>query len=108
VDDHDDPLAELRRLLQREEAYRRRNRLEDHVREGDSAAASAEVEAARARGLPELDLVLTEILATLLAGDVSRARELLSPLVEAEPRWRGWVEFIARRNIPRARELLDP
>jgi uncharacterized Ntn-hydrolase superfamily protein len=107
VDDHAEPLAELRRLLTLEEAYRRRNRLEDVIREGDSSAAAAEVEAARAAGLPELDVVLTESIARLLAGDVSRARDLVGTLLDAEPRWRGYVEFIAERHVPRARELLD-
>lgn len=107
VDDHTEPLVELRRLLRLEEAYRRRNRLEERVHEGDEAAAAAEVEAARKAGLSELDVALTEITARLLAGDVSGARRRLRPLLDAEPRWQGYVEFIAARHVPRAGQLLE-
>jgi uncharacterized Ntn-hydrolase superfamily protein len=107
VDDHPEPLAELRRLLRLEEAYRRRNRLDDVVHEDDIEAAAAEIEAARSAGLPELDVVLTEVTARLLAGDVVGAREAWRPLLDAEPRWRGYLEFVAARHLPRARELLD-
>ena len=107
VDDHPEPLAELRRLLRLEEAYRRRNRLDEVVHDGDEGAAAAEIEAARSAELPQLDVVLTEVTARLLAGDVDGAREALRPLLHAEPRWRAYVEFIAARHVPRARELLE-
>jgi uncharacterized Ntn-hydrolase superfamily protein len=107
VDDHPEPLAELRRLLRLEQAYRRRNKVDEHVPEGDGAAAAAELEAVRTAGLSALDVTLTEILAALRAGDVASARAALRPLLDAEPRWRGFVGSLAKRRTPRAQELLD-
>lgn len=47
VDDHDDPLGELRRLLTLHRAYDRMNRADEQLTGGDTAAASGEYRAAR-------------------------------------------------------------
>ena len=69
VDDHDDPLGELWRLLARQEDYRFERG--DHLRENARRWLEAE-EAAK-------------------AGDPERARELLRPLFEQHPNWRDAV-----------------
>ena len=95
VDDHPEPLGELRRLLDLEEAYRALTR-------SDERAA-----AARAGGLPELDVRWAEIVDAGHAGDLARARELLSPLLAQEPRWADFVRALASRGlVPDADELL--
>ena len=99
VDEHDDPLGELRRLLDLADGYRA---LLD-LREGEPSPEAA----AAIRRLPELDVRWSEIYASLRSGDVERARGLLRPLVTGEPRWRGYVASLAARGLlPHADELL--
>jgi uncharacterized Ntn-hydrolase superfamily protein len=95
VDDHPEPLWELRRLLDLEEAYRAQTR------------SDRRAEAARAGGLAELDVRWAEILDAAHAGEVDRARELLAPLLAEEPRWADYARAIAARGfLPHADELL--
>jgi uncharacterized Ntn-hydrolase superfamily protein len=95
VDDHPEPLRELRRLLDLEEGYCALTR-------SDERAA-----AARAGGLPELDVRWAEIVDAVHAGDLARARELLSPLLAKEPRWADFVRALASGGlVPDADQLL--
>jgi uncharacterized Ntn-hydrolase superfamily protein len=95
VDDHEDPLGELRRLLDLHDGY------EAMDAPGDRA------EAARRLGMDELDVRLSEILDAAHADDVPRARELLAPLLAEEPRWAVYVAVLgARGYLPHADELV--
>jgi uncharacterized Ntn-hydrolase superfamily protein len=95
VDDHPTPLAELRRLLDVEEAS------------GWPLLTERRAEAARAGGLAELDVRLAEAADAAHEGDVERARELFAPLLAEEPRWADYVRALAARGlIPHADELL--
>lgn len=88
VDDHPEPLGELRRLLRKEEAYRRLNRL------SPAEAPDAAFDEARAAGIPEMELLVYD---ALLAWKERRPDELerrLRPLIEAEPRWRGYLRAL--------------
>jgi uncharacterized Ntn-hydrolase superfamily protein len=99
VDDHPEPLAELRRLLELADGYRALLQL----REGDPPPEAV----AAVRRLPELDVRWSETYAALRDGDVERARSLVRPLFDAEPRWRGYVASLAARGLlPHAHELL--
>jgi uncharacterized Ntn-hydrolase superfamily protein len=69
VDDHEDPLGELRRLLDREEDYRADR--PDHLPENARIWVAAEQAAKE--------------------GDPARARDLLQPLFDAHPNWRDAV-----------------
>ena len=97
VEDSDDPLAELRRLLDMAEAHRAINRAESGGR----------ANLARAGGLRELDLRWAEILDAVDAGDLEQGRALLAPLLSEEPRWAAYVELVADLLTPGARGLLD-
>ena len=88
VDDHPEPLAELRRLLRKEEAYRRLNRLPP------DEAPDAAFDEARAAGIPEMELLVYD---AVLAWKARRPDELerrLQPLIGAEPRWRGYLRAL--------------
>jgi uncharacterized Ntn-hydrolase superfamily protein len=90
VDSHPRPLAELRRLLDIEEALRalRRSSLED---------VDAELERARAAGVD--DDVARWIAASILADrDPAHATQLVAPLAARDPRW---TEALARATQPR-------
>jgi uncharacterized Ntn-hydrolase superfamily protein len=86
VDDHRNPVGELRRLLDMEEDYR--NERADHLREKDRHLAAAR-EAAR-------------------AGDVAGARAALKPLFDAHPNWRDAVRAVGERgDLPGWEQVLE-
>jgi uncharacterized Ntn-hydrolase superfamily protein len=95
VDDHADPLGELRRLVRLRRAYRAM-RGPPGPTEDDLAV------------LPELDRTWARIYMATATGRVDEARELLRPLLESEPRWGDFVRTLAARDLlPHAGELLD-
>jgi uncharacterized Ntn-hydrolase superfamily protein len=87
VDDHPEPLKELRRLLDLQEGY-------IALRDGERRS-----EAARAAGMAELDVRLAEIFDAAHTGDVGHAREILAPLLVEEPRWADYVRMLGRRGL---------
>jgi uncharacterized Ntn-hydrolase superfamily protein len=96
VEDHPEPLKELRRLVGLAEGYRAQSRVDERA------------DAARAGGLPELDRRWAEILDAAHADEVARARELLAPLLTEEPRWADYVRTLgAQGYLPHADELLE-
>jgi uncharacterized Ntn-hydrolase superfamily protein len=95
VDDHPDPLAELRRLLRLKHAYKA-------MRE-PPGPSEEDFEV-----LHELDRQLARIFGATAMGRLDEARELLAPLLEAEPRWADFVRTLGDRELlPNARELLE-
>jgi uncharacterized Ntn-hydrolase superfamily protein len=95
VDDHPDPLGELRRLLRLRHAYRA-------MRE-PPGPGEEELEA-----LSELDRRWARIFAATATGRIEEAREELQPLLDEEPRWTEFVRSLADRDLlPHAAELLE-
>ena len=95
VDDHPEPLAELRRLLGLHEGYSAMGEIDD------SAAI------ARAANMAELDVRFAEILDAARSGDVARAREFFAPLAEEDDRWRDYFRALAQHGyVPHADALL--
>lgn len=96
VDDHPEPLQELRRLLVLDEGYKAMDESEQRA------------DAARAAGMVELDVRFAEILDAAHADDVARARELLAPLLAEEPRWADYARTLGERGyLPHADELVE-
>lgn len=83
VEDHPDPLVELRRLHRLAAGYRRRNRI------GPGASIDEEIEEALAAGLPSDDAALAGALSAAGNGDFERALALLRPITDAEAGWRN-------------------
>jgi uncharacterized Ntn-hydrolase superfamily protein len=95
VDDHPEPLAELRRLVRLRRAYRA-------MRDPPGPTAD-DLEV-----LPEVDRVWTQIYMDTATGRLEEARERLRPLLEAEPRWADLIRSIADRELlPNADKLLE-
>lgn len=95
VDDHDDPLGELRRLVRLGQAYR--------AMRGPPGPGAEDLAV-----LHELDRTLARIFGLTATGQIADARELLQPLLEAEPRWADFVRTLADRGLlPHAAELLE-
>lgn len=92
VDDHDDPLGELERLLVLHRAYDRMNRADEQLAGGDTAAASGEYRAARSEaGVVEAAFWHGVMLAE--HGDVDGAREVLRDAFDDHDGW----ELLLRR-----------
>jgi hypothetical protein len=81
VDDHDDPLGELRRLLRLEEWFTRLGSI------GPGSSVEEEVEAALAAGAEEPDPTWAALYAAAAGGDVQAARAQFERLVKREPRY---------------------
>jgi uncharacterized Ntn-hydrolase superfamily protein len=95
VDDHEDPLGELRRLLDLHEGYTALGEVDD----------SAEV--ARRTGLPELDVHFAELFDAARDGDLERGRTLVAELLRQDERWRAYLQALADHDyLPHADELL--
>jgi uncharacterized Ntn-hydrolase superfamily protein len=87
VDNHRDPLGELRRLLRQAQALRRLRR--SAPEELDDA-----LEEARAGGVDD-DVARWVAAVTLTGTDPERADALLAPLVAADDRWRVALDVAA-------------
>jgi hypothetical protein len=58
--------------------------------------------------LPELDRTWARIYIATATGQLEEARELLRPVLEAEPRWSDLIRSLAERKLlPNADKLLD-
>ena len=91
VEEGNDSLVELRRLLERAEGYRAANR----------ARPAAPV--ARAAGLPEQHVLWLSLLDAAGAGDVDEGRRILEELEARHPHWRDFARALA--FIPELRAL---
>ena len=95
VDDHDDPLGELRRLVRLRRAY--------GAMRGPPGPDAEDLAV-----LHELDRTLARIFGLTATGRVAEARQLLQPLLDGEPRWADFVRTLADRGLlPHAAELLQ-
>jgi uncharacterized Ntn-hydrolase superfamily protein len=95
VDDHPEPLAELRRLVRLRRAYR--------AMRGPPGPTADDLEV-----LPELDRRWARIYIATATGHLDEARELLRPFLEDEPRWGDLVRSLADRELlPNADKLLE-
>jgi len=81
VDNHAEPLRELRRLHGIAAAYKRRPGFDEHTN------LEEEVEIARNAGLPEDQVAVTAALVAGAHGDLDGAAARLRPAAEADPRW---------------------
>jgi hypothetical protein len=95
VEEGDGSLVELRRLLDRAEAYREANR----------ARPAAPV--AAARGLPAPYVKWLSVLDAAGAGDVAEGRRLLAELVAEQPQWREGLRSLSHHpEMPPLGEIL--
>ena len=96
VDDHEDPLGELRRLLDLHEGY-------TALGEVDDSAAIA-----RRTGLAEIDVHFAELFDAARAGKLDRARELVGELLRRDERWRAYLQALADVDyLPHGDDLLN-
>jgi uncharacterized Ntn-hydrolase superfamily protein len=106
VDDHSDPLAEIRRLVELARAYARMERAEELAVAGDVEGALAEYTAAERLGAQHspdnLEFAFWRAAMLASVGREDEAKPIFARLAEADPRWRELLQ-----RLPRA-GLLDP
>jgi uncharacterized Ntn-hydrolase superfamily protein len=90
VDNHPQPLSELRRLHRIAATYRRRRGFDG------SSSLEEEIERAREAGLPEDQVAVTAALVAGAHGDVDEAAARLRPVAESDLRWREAFERYVR------------
>jgi uncharacterized Ntn-hydrolase superfamily protein len=104
VEDHAEPLVELRRLVRLGRAYRLADEAERAEADGDRARAEQLSQAALALAPESSELAFWAAIALASRGEIERARALLGPVVAREPRWQDLV-----RRLPAAGVYaLDP
>jgi uncharacterized Ntn-hydrolase superfamily protein len=95
VDDHTEPLTELRRLLRLRRAY--------EAMRGPPGPSPDDLEV-----LHELDRRWARIYGLAASGHVEEAREAIRPLLEEEPRWGDFIRTLADQDLlPNADKLID-
>jgi uncharacterized Ntn-hydrolase superfamily protein len=97
VDDHPDPVAEMRRLVGLSRAYERVDRGDELAAAGDVEAALAEYEAAHAEQPDSAELAFWHGVALAANGREQEARALLD---QAYAQGEGWRELL--RRLPEA------
>jgi uncharacterized Ntn-hydrolase superfamily protein len=90
VDNHAEPLQELRRLHGIAAAYRRRREF------GEQTDLEEEVELAEAAGLPEDQVALTAAIVAVSHGDLDEAAARLRSSGASDPRWREALDRYVR------------
>ncbi len=113
VDDHPDPLPELRRLLTLQRAYERLERAEEFELAGDVDGALRERRAAMTLASENPEIAFWTAISLGLHGRLGEARAALAVALPADP---GWAELLRRLGDQRlmgvtpelAAELLAP
>ena len=100
VENHDEPLRELRRLHRIAATYRRRRDF------GETTSLEDEVDRAREAGLPEDQVAVTAALVAGAHRDLDEAAARLRPIADADPRWfESFERYVRLGYMPAA--LLD-
>jgi uncharacterized Ntn-hydrolase superfamily protein len=108
VEDHPQPLAELRRLVRLQRAYSHMTAGDDCVATSDWACAEREYGAARALEPAHAEMAFWYAVALATAGKLDAARPLFAQAFADEPRWRELVRRLPAVNqLPRDQRLLD-
>lgn len=93
IDDHPEPLPELRRLLDLHRAYGHLDASERAQTEGDSAAADREAAEALRLGPSVHEIAFWRAVGLANLGRVDEARALVTPVLASYP---GWEELLRR------------
>lgn len=107
VDDHPAPLAELRRLLDLQDAYALANAADGLVGEGRHAEAAELYERASALAPESHELVFWAGLGVAQSGDMDTALDRVRQAIEAHPGWRQILERLPPEMAPAAESVRE-
>src|SRR5689334_15301038 len=106
VEDHPEPLVELRRLVDLHDAYALASEADDCINEGRHDDAARLFERARALAPDNHELLFWAGLGAAHAGDLDRGLQDVRAAIEQQPGWRKLLERMPRDVAPSARALL--
>jgi uncharacterized Ntn-hydrolase superfamily protein len=96
VEDHPDPLPELRRLLELRRAYDRLNEAEELILSGNVQGALEQYELANAAAPDNLEFIFWRGVTLAAAGRIAEARQMLDRTYAAHD---GWAELLRRLQV---------
>ena len=99
VEDHTDPLGELRRLVTVNKAYNLMNQGDEHMMRGEIEAAVDAYGAAEAMVPDSHEMVFWHAATLADAGKVDEALPLFARAFEAWPKWRELVERLPASGL---------
>lgn len=99
VEDHAEPLVELRRLVRLARAYRLADDAERAEASGDRALAEQLNHAALALAPESAELAFWSAIALASRGEIAAARELLARAAASEPRWKELVRRLPAADV---------
>jgi len=108
VEDHPQPLAELRRLVRLQRAYNHMSAGDDCVALADWLCAEREYGAARAIEPAHAEMAFWYAVALATAGKLDAARPLFAQSFAADPRWRELIRRLPAVNqLPKDPRLVE-
>jgi uncharacterized Ntn-hydrolase superfamily protein len=108
VEDHAEPLIELRRLVTLARAYRLMNAGDEHMTKGDIPSAVEAYSGAQALVPDSHEMVFWHAVTMAAAGEVDEAMPLFKKAFDAWPKWRELVRRLpAAELLPADRELMQ-
>lgn len=99
IEDHKEPLVELRRLLVLARAYQSMNEGDEHMTNGNVAAAADAYQRARSMVPASHEMVFWNAVSMAAAGEVTAALPLFSQAFEAWPRWRELLQRLPAADL---------
>jgi uncharacterized Ntn-hydrolase superfamily protein len=109
VDDHPDPVAEIKRLLRYSRAHERANRAINKAVANDLSAALADLDVCCESYPNEPEFLIRRVLVLIPLGRIGEALQTLRQAYAIHP---GWSELLLRfadaKVIPIRREMLEP
>ena len=102
VEDHPDPLVELRRLVALHEAYALASQGDEAVGEGRHAAAAELFERASALAPDNHELLFWAGLGAAQGGDIERGAAQVRAAIALQPGWRGVLSRLKPETAPSA------
>src|SRR5499426_1370591 len=91
IEDHPEPLVELRRLVRMQRAYTHMGAGDDCVAKKDWACAEKEYGAARTLEPSNTEIIFWHAVALVSAGKTEEARPFFARVFKADPRWKELV-----------------
>jgi hypothetical protein len=99
VDAHEQPLAELARLVRTADAFARYFRAVDAIGAGDNDGALREIEIAHALLPQDENILFVRAGALLATGDVDQGRAVMQHLVQHRPSWATILRSFAGKGL---------
>jgi uncharacterized Ntn-hydrolase superfamily protein len=107
VEDHPEPLVELRRVVDLHDAYALASEADDCINEGRHDDAARLFERARSLAPDSHELRFWAGLGAAHAGDIERGVQDVRAAIELQPGWRDLLERMPPEVAPSARAVLE-